>query len=285
VTAAPRLLVADLPRRGLMGVVNVTPDSFSDGGTYLDPAAAVEHGLALAAAGASVIDIGGESTRPGADPVDADEELRRVVPVIRALCARTAVPVSVDTTKSVVAHAALEAGAVMVNDVSGGIADPRILRVVADANAAYVAMHMRGTPRTMQEQARYTDVVGEVCDELRTRIDHAVAAGIDARAILADPGIGFAKTVDHNLALLRALPELAVRIGMPLLVGTSRKSFLARVVGDDDRRGRDDATLATSVWCFEQGAALVRVHDVAGSRRAVELLDVIERATPEGMAA
>ena len=268
-----------------MGVVNVTPDSFSDGGSYLDPDAAVVHGLALAAAGAAVIDVGGESTRPGANPVEADEELRRVIPVIRALAAGTVVPVSVDTTKSVVARAALEAGAVMVNDVSGGVADPDILRVVADANAAYVAMHMRGTPRTMQEQAIYTDVVGEVCAELRARIDRAVAAGIDARSILADPGIGFAKTVDHNLALLRAVPELAARIGMPLLVGTSRKSFLARVVGDDDRCGRDDATLATTVWCFEQGVALMRVHDVAGSRRAVELLDVIERATPEGMAA
>jgi dihydropteroate synthase len=173
----------------------------------------------------------------------------------------------------------------MVNDVSGGVADPDMLAVVADAAVAYVAMHMRGTPRTMQEHADYADVVVEVGDELRVRVDRAIAAGIDPGAILADPGIGFAKTADQNLTVLRALPELAARVGVPLLVGTSRKSFLTRLVGDDDRAARDDATLATTVWCFEQGVALVRVHDVAGSRRAVELLDVIERATPEGMAA
>jgi dihydropteroate synthase len=267
-----------------MGVVNVTPDSFSDGGTYLDAGAAIAHGLALAAAGAAVIDVGGESTRPGADPVDADEELRRVLPVVRALVEQVHVPVSIDTTKSVVARAALDAGARMVNDVSGGTADPEMLRVVAGANAGYIAMHMRGTPRTMRDLANYTDVVAEVGSELRVRVDRAVEAGIDARSVLADPGIGFAKTADHNLALLRALPELTVRVGVPLVVGTSRKSFLGAVVGDD-RGGRDDATLATTVWCFEQGVAMVRVHDVAGSRRAVELLEVIERATPEGMAA
>ena len=173
----------------------------------------------------------------------------------------------------------------MVNDISGGTLDPDVLAVVAATGAAYVAMHTRGTPRTMQQQANYVDVVAEVGAELRTRLAHALAAGVDPRAILADPGIGFAKTIDHNLALLRALPELATQVGVPLLVGTSRKSFLAKFVGDDDRAGRDDATLATTVWCFEQGAALVRVHDVAGSRRAVEFLEVIERATPEGMAA
>ena len=267
-----------------MGVVNVTPDSFSDGGSYLDPGAAIAHGLELAAAGAALIDVGGESTRPGADPVDSAEELHRVLPVVQGLVAQTSVPVSIDTTKAVVARAALDAGARMVNDISGGTLDPDVLSVVAATGAAYVAMHTRGTPRTMQQQADYVDVVADVGAELRARVDHAIAAGIDPRAILADPGIGFAKTVDHNLALLRALPELATRVGVPLLVGTSRKSFLARVVGDDIT-GRDDATLATTVWCFEQGAALVRVHDVAGSRRAVELLEVIERATPEGMAA
>jgi dihydropteroate synthase len=267
-----------------MGVVNVTPDSFSDGGDHLDHDAAIAHGLALAAAGAAVIDVGGESTRPGATPVDAEEELRRVLPVVRAL-AQAAVPVSIDTTKASVAGAALEAGAAMVNDVSGGTADADLLAVTAAAGAAYVAMHMRGTPRTMQEAARYTDVVREVGDELRARVEGALHAGIDARALLADPGIGFAKTAEHNLALLGALPELAARVGTPLLVGTSRKSFLARIAGVDDRAGRDDATLATTVWCFEQGAALVRVHDVAGSRRAVELLEVLDRATPEGVAA
>jgi len=267
-----------------MGVVNVTPDSFSDGGTYLDHDAAIAHGLALAAAGAAVVDVGGESTRPGADPVDAAEEIRRVLPVVRAL-AEGPVPVSIDTTKASVASAALEAGAAMVNDVSGGTADAALLPVVAAAGAAYVVMHMRGTPRTMQEAAHYSDVVREVGDELRARIEGALQAGIDARALLADPGIGFAKTAEHNLTLLGALPELAARVGVPLLVGASRKSFLARIAGVDDRSGRDDATLATTVWCFEQGAALVRVHDVAGSRRAVELLEILGRATPEGVAA
>jgi dihydropteroate synthase len=276
-----------------MGIVNVTPDSFSDGGAFLDPDAAIAHGLALAAAGAALIDVGGESTRPGADAVDADEELRRVLPVVRALCERSTVPVSIDTTKAEVARAALEAGARMVNDVSGGAADPGLLDLVARTGAAYVAMHMRGTPRTMQVDPHYDDVVGEVSAELRARVDRALAAGIDRGALLADPGIGFAKTAAHNIEVLRGLPEIAARVGMPLIVGTSRKSFLARIVagegsadrGDDDLAGRDDATLATTIWCFEQGAALVRVHDVAGSRRAVELLETIERATPEGMAA
>jgi dihydropteroate synthase len=291
VIAAPDLLVADLPRRGLMGVLNVTPDSFSDGGSYLDPTAAIAHGLALAQAGAAVIDVGGESTRPGAAPVAVDEELHRVLPVVRALVAQVSIPVSIDTTKSAVARAALEAGASIVNDVSGGTADPELLRVAADAGALYIAMHTRGTPQTMRGEARYDDVVREVGDELRARVDTALAAGIDTRRLLADPGIGFAKTAEHNLALLRALTELVARIGVPLVVGTSRKSFLAPILGPElaDRgdgvHGRDDATLATTVWCFEQGAALVRVHDVAGSRRAVELLETLELATTEGRAA
>jgi dihydropteroate synthase len=268
-----------------MGVVNVTPDSFSDGGAYFDAQAAIAHGLALAAAGAAVIDVGGESTRPGAAPVPADEELRRVLPVIRALAEQTAVPVSVDTTKAVVARASLDAGAAMVNDVSGGTVDPEIRTVVAEARAAYVAMHMRGTPATMQQETNYDDLVRDVGDALRARVDGAIAAGIDPRAILADPGIGFAKTAEQSLELLRALPELAARVGVPLLVGTSRKSFLAHIAGAAHDADRDDATLATTVWSFEQGAAMVRVHDVAGSRRAVDLLDVIERATPDGVAA
>ncbi len=268
-----------------MGIVNVTPDSFSDGGRYLDADAAVRHGLALAAAGAAVIDVGGESTRPGAEPVDEDEELRRVLPVVRALAAQVPALVSIDTTKAAVADTALRAGAVMVNDVSGGAADGGMLAVVAEAGAAYVAMHMRGTPRTMQQETRYDDVVRDVGDELRRRVESAIHAGVDARALLADPGIGFAKTAEQNVALLRALPEVAARAGVPLLVGTSRKSFLSRIARVDDQSGRDDATLATTVWCFDQGAALLRVHDVAGSRRAVEMLETLDRATPRGMAA
>jgi dihydropteroate synthase len=284
VTGVPRLTVAELPRRALMGIVNVTPDSFSDGGRFLDADAAIAHARGLAGAGAAILDIGGESTRPGADPVDAYEEIRRVVPVIEALVADSAVPVSVDTTKAVVAAAALAAGAAMVNDVSGGTADDEMLAVVADANAAFVAMHMRGNPRTMQRETEYADVVGEVGDALRGRVTRAIEAGVNERAILADPGIGFAKNAEQNVALLRALPELGARAGVPLLVGTSRKSFLGRLLGDLNAE-RDDATLATTIWNFMLGAAVVRVHDVAASQRAIELLDVMERATQNGLAA
>lgn len=261
-----------------MGVVNVTPDSFSDGGRFFDPDVAIEHGLALAAAGAALLDVGGESTRPGAEPVDAGEEQRRVVPVVRALASQANVPVSVDTTKAEVAAAALSAGAEIVNDVSGGTADPGMRSLVAETGAAYVAMHSRGTPRTMNDLARYDDPVLEVGAELRARIVAALDAGIDPARLLADPGIGFAKTAEQNVALLRSLPELAAQAGVPLLVGTSRKSFLARLIDDEDLDARDDATLATTVWCFEQGVAVVRVHDVAASQRAVELLEVIEQA-------
>jgi dihydropteroate synthase len=284
VPPSPRLIVADLPRRALMGVVNVTPDSFSDGGRYLDAPAAIAHGLALAETGAAVLDVGGESTRPGADPVDAAEELRRVLPVVRALVAESGVPVSIDTTKAAVARAALEAGVSMVNDVSGGTADIEMLPVVADAGAAFIAMHSRGTPRTMQAQAQYEDVVREVGDALQARVDRAVASGIDARGILADPGIGFAKDAGHNVELLRRLPELASIVGAPLVAGASRKSFLGHLLGDPDAE-RDDATMAITVWSFVHGAALVRVHDVEGSRRAVALLDVMERVTQDGVAA
>jgi dihydropteroate synthase len=261
-----------------MGIVNVTPDSFSDGGRFLAADAATAHGLALASAGAALLDVGGESTRPGAEPVSVEEELARVLPVVRAFVAEAGVPVSIDTTKSAVAAAALDVGAVMVNDVSGGRADTRMLPLVAEAGAAYVAMHMRGTPKTMRDRAQYGDVVADVGDELRARVDAALAAGVDASGLLADPGIGFAKTPEQSWSLLRALPDLAVRAGVPLLVGTSRKSFLTTRIGDVAFDQRDDATLATTVWCFECGAAVVRVHDVERSRRAAELLEVMERA-------
>lgn len=268
-----------------MGVVNVTPDSFSDGGRYLDHGAAVAHGLELAAAGAAILDVGGESTRPGADPVDETEERRRVVPVVAALAAETGVPVSVDTMKASVAAAAVAAGAVIVNDVSGGLADPAMLPVVADAGVGYVAMHMLGTPRTMQAEPHYDDVVREVSDFLASRVEAAVTAGIRPDALLLDPGIGFGKTVRHNLELLAGLHEIRVRAGAPLLVGTSRKSFIGAVLGGLPAGEREEGTLATSVWAFEQGAAVVRVHDVAPSVRAARLLDVVHRATAEGLAA
>jgi dihydropteroate synthase len=267
-----------------MGVVNVTPDSFSDGGQFFAPGDAIAHGLALARAGAAVLDVGGESTRPGANPVDAAEETRRVVPVLRALATDAGVPVSIDTTKAEVARAALEVGARMVNDVSGGTRDPEMRSVVADGGAAFVVMHMRGTPQTMQQHVDYGDVVTEVGDGLRTLVADAVAAGIDPAAVWADPGIGFAKTAEQNVELLRALPALGSRVGAPLLVGVSRKSFLGKLLGDLNEE-RDDATLATTIWSFLHGAAMVRVHDVESSRRAIELLDVMEHMTPEGRAA
>jgi len=264
-----------------MGVVNVTPDSFSDGGRFLDPAAAVARGEELARAGAALVDVGGESTRPGAAPVGVEEELRRVVPVVSGLATRGVV-VSIDTTKSAVAAAALDAGAVVVNDVSGGTADPDMLAVVAAAGAGFVAMHMRGTPRTMQEDPRYDDVVREVGRFLRTRVEAALAAGVHEGALLVDPGIGFGKTVAHNLALLGALPELAGVAGAPLVVGASRKSFLGSLLGGLAPDERDEATLALTVWCFERGAAMVRVHDADSSVRAARLLDVCERASQSG---
>jgi dihydropteroate synthase len=281
----PAFTAASLPRRAVMGVVNVTPDSFSDGGRYYAAHDAIEHGLELARAGAAVLDVGGESTRPGADPVDLEEELRRVVPVVRALARATPVPVSVDTTKAGVARAALDAGARIVNDVSGGMMDERMLEVVAREGAGFVAMHMRGTPRTMQGSPHYDDVVAEVGAHLRARVDAAVSAGIARGAVLVDPGIGFGKTIEHNLALLRGLPELAVAAGVPLLVGASRKSFLGALLGGAPARERDEATLAATVWCFERGVAMVRVHDVESSVRAAALMDVMERATTTGVRA
>lgn len=262
----------DSVRGSVMGVVNVTPDSFSDGGRYLDPDAAIAHGIEFAAAGAAVIDVGGESTRPGADPVDAAEELRRVRPVVEGLCARVDVPVSIDTSKALVAAAAIEAGATIVNDVTAGRGDPEVLDVVAGAGAGYVAMHMLGEPRTMQRDPRYGDVVLEVGDFLVERLDVARSAGVSEPSLMADPGIGFGKTLEHNLTLLANLPGLAARVGVPVLVGTSRKTFLSRLTGAEGVDERDDATLATVVWCLDHGATMVRVHDV---RRAVQAASVI----------
>jgi dihydropteroate synthase len=263
----------------VMGVVNVTPDSFSDGGRYLAPEAAIAHGVALARAGAAVLDVGGESTRPGADPVAAAAECERVIPVIEGLAAVVGVPISIDTTKAVVAQRAIAAGAAIVNDVSAGRVDAEMLGVVADAGVGYVAMHMQGEPRSMQRDPQYRDVITDVIDFLSERLDAARGAGIAEDALMADPGIGFGKTLEHNLALLASLPELIAGVGVPMLVGTSRKSFLGRLVDVDEPSARDDATLATVMWSLERGAAMVRVHDVQGAVQVAAVLGALARAT------
>jgi dihydropteroate synthase len=267
-----------------MGVVNVTPDSFSDGGRFLAPASAIAHGEALVEAGADLLDVGGESTRPGADPVSAEEELRRVVPVVEGL-ARSGLPVSIDTTKAAVAAAALDAGARIVNDVSAGRFDPDLLPVVAERGAGLVLMHMLGEPRTMQDAPAYDDVVVDVGDVLVERLAAAEAAGVGRAACCIDPGIGFGKTLEHNLALLARLPELVARVDVPVAIGTSRKRFLGAllrdVAGEDGEpppERRDDATLATVVWALDHGARVVRVHDVRPAARAVALLDAMRDA-------
>jgi dihydropteroate synthase len=303
----------------LMGVVNVTPDSFSDGGLFLDPAAAVAHGLELAEDGAEILDVGGESTRPGAEPVGEVEELRRVLPVVQGLAAalgshpthspaatggRASVALSIDTSKARVARAALEAGASLVNDVTALRGDPEMAAVVAQSGAECCLMHMLGEPRTMQREPRYEDVVAEVKAFLEERLAFAVAEGVAEERVLLDPGIGFGKTLAHNLELLRRLRELAA-LGRPLVVGTSRKSFLGRILADAAGReepteagrhvppaladlgmraervspqsvpvsasteGRLPGTIATCVLAYERGASVLRVHDVAPVRAAL----------------
>jgi dihydropteroate synthase len=252
----------------IMGVVNVTPDSFSDGGAFLDRDAAVAHGLRLAFEGADLLDIGGESTRPGAAPVAADEELARVLPVIAGIRAHDArVRISIDTSKAVVAAAALDAGADYVNDVTALRGDPGMAALVAERGVDVCLMHMLGTPRTMQAEARYDDVVADVVAFLAERVEAAVAAGIARERIEVDPGIGFAKTIEHNLELLRRLDELTA-LGRPIVLGTSRKSFLGTITGREAAE-RVPATLATLVMGLERGATTFRVHDVAPARDAL----------------
>lgn len=251
----------------VMGVVNVTPDSFSDGGRYLDVDDAIAHGVALFRRGADVIDVGGESTRPGAGRVSPSVEAERVAPVIRSLAAE-GVPVSVDTTRSEVALAALEAGATIVNDVSGGLADPRMASVVADAGVPYVLMHWRGHSREMDRLAAYDDVVKDVREELAARVDAALAAGVRPELIVLDPGLGFAKTAEHNWQLLHRLDEL-MSLGHPVLVGASRKRFLGALLGGREPDGREDATAAVSTLAAYLGVWGVRVHDVERTLDAV----------------
>jgi dihydropteroate synthase len=260
----------------LMGVVNVTPDSFSDGGLYLDPAAAVARGLELAGEGAEILDVGGESTRPGAEPVGAAEELRRVLPVVEGL-AGSGAQISIDTSKVSVARAALGAGAALVNDVTALRGDPEMAGVVAESGAECCLMHMLGEPRTMQRAGgpRYDDVVDDVKAFLEQRLAFAVGEGIPEERVLLDPGIGFGKTLEHNLQLLRRLRELAA-LGRPLVVGTSRKSFIGRILAGAggegepaDVAGRLPGTIATCVLAYERGASVLRVHDVAPVRAAL----------------
>jgi dihydropteroate synthase len=255
----------------LMGVVNVTPDSFSDGGRYLDPAAAIGHGLELVGNGADILDVGGESTRPGAEEVGVDEELARVGPVVAGLAG--AATVSIDTSKLAVAEAALDAGASIVNDVTALRHDPEIGGLCAERGTTLILMHMLGRPRTMQESPAYDDVVEDVKAFLAERVEAAVAAGVEEGRIWLDPGIGFGKTLEHNLELLRRLNELR-RLGRPLVVGTSRKSFIGKIDGSavDDRIG---GTLASSVLAAAEGADVLRVHDVAEAAQAARVAEAI----------
>ena len=247
-----------------MGVLNVTPDSFSDGGRWLDRAAAIEHGMRMVAEGADVVDVGGESTRPGAEPVPEGEELARVLPVIEALAPH--VRVSIDTRKAAVAEAAVAAGATIVNDISASLH-----HVAAATGAGWIAMHMQGEPATMQEAPAYTDVVAEVCEFLVDRADKARAAGV--REIWIDPGIGFGKTAEHNLTLLQHISRL-VGTDWPVVVGASRKSFLGRLTGDAPVEDRLEGSLAVETWAMLHGVAMVRVHDVAETVQAARVAGV-----------
>ncbi len=250
-----------------MGIVNVTPDSFSDGGRHATVDAAVAHARQLVDGGADMLDVGGESTRPGAEPVGAEEERNRVVPVIAALAERTTVPISIDTTKAAVAAAALDAGASVVNDVSGLALDPAMVPLCADRGCGVVAMHMVGTPRTMQDDPRYDDVLAEVGAYLAARLDALEAAGVKREAVVLDPGVGFGKTAAHNLALLRGVPTLK-RLGRPALIGHSRKRFLKALLGREVEE-RTAGTLGVSVALAGLGTDWLRVHDVAAVRDAI----------------
>jgi dihydropteroate synthase len=273
-----------LPRPGrcvVMGVLNVTPDSFSDGGCFADAASAIAHGLEMHAAGADYVDVGGESTRPGADRVDADEECRRVVPVIRELTA-AGVRTSVDTTRAEVAEAAISAGAALVNDVSGGLADKNMAELVAESGIPWVLMHWRGHSREMYAAARYGDVVTEVGAELTARVEDVVAAGVAPEQLVLDPGLGFAKRAEHNWALLAGLHRI-VGLGLPVLVGASRKTFLGKLLAAPDGTvrpadERDAATLATTVLAAQAGVWGVRVHDAAASVDAVRTVEAVRAA-------
>lgn len=256
----------------LMGIVNVTPDSFSDGGRFLDPTTAIDHALALAESGADLLDIGGESTRPYSRPVETQEELQRVLPVVRAVCNQTNIPVSIDTSKAAVARAALDAGAQVVNDVTGLEGDPAMLGLVVRTGAGVCAMHMQGTPATMQDDPAYDDVVTDIHHYLRQRRDALLEAGVEPQRICLDPGIGFGKTHQHNLQLLANCRRF-LDLGCPILIGHSRKGFIAHVLGDK-QVDRLPATIGVSLALAAQGVQILRVHDVAPIREALRLFSL-----------
>ncbi|MGV3661492.1 MAG: dihydropteroate synthase [Prosthecobacter sp.] len=264
----------DLTHRGLiMGIVNVTPDSFSDGGRFNDTGRAVEHALQLVAEGADILDIGGESTRPGAEPVEEAEELRRVLPVIRAVRSATQALISIDTMKAAVARAAIDAGADIINDVTGLRADAAMPRLAAQTNVGIVVMHMTGTPQTMQVNPQYADVVAEVRAYFEKRLQLMEHEGIAPERVVLDPGFGFAKTLEHNLTLLRELTQLSTL--RPLLIGISRKSTIAKVIGSDAMDDRYWPTVALTAHAREHGARIVRVHDVRPNREALRMMEAV----------
>jgi dihydropteroate synthase len=268
-----------LDRTAIVGILNVTPDSFSDGGLWLEPHAAIAHGIEMVEDGAAVIDVGGESTRPGADPVDEDEECRRVIPVIEGLVEAVDVPVSIDTRKASVAQRAVEAGASIVNDTTGEESAGVLDETVVKTGAAVIVMHSRGIPKTMQGLTEYQHIVEDVADFLSRRVKELCGAGVPEEAIVCDPGIGFAKSAEQNLVLLRELDRI-VSIGPPVLVGTSRKSFISLVL-DVPAEQRLEGTAATVAWSVMKGARLMRVHDVAAMTRVARMTEAILQARPE----
>ncbi len=259
----------------VMGVLNVTPNSFHDGGKFFDPAAALAHARSMAAEGADLIDIGGESTRPGSLPIDAAEQIRRVVPVITSILRELSIAISIDTTSAAVAQAALDAGANIINDISAGRHDPKLLPLAAARHVPIILMHTQGTPATMQQHPSYQDVTAEVCAFFQERLQHCQTIGIDAADCLIDPGIGFGKTVEHNLQLLANLPKLTA-IGRPVVVGVSEKSFLAKITGEGQTR--PFGTAAAVAWCAANRVVVVRVHDVKAMTAVVRLTDAIRQS-------
>ena len=263
----------------VMGILNVTPDSFHDGGRYLDAGAAIARAREMAAAGAGIIDVGGESTRPGAEEVPLDEELRRVIPVIEAIASDSGVPVSIDTSKSEVADAALKAGAVMINDITALRGDERMVEVAARHSCPVCLMHMQGGPASMQKDPRYGDVVAEIIQFFHERIEWAVERGVRRENIILDPGIGFGKKLEHNLAIIRNFESFR-SLNRPLMIGASRKSFIGMIMEDDGSGDRLAGTIATSVLAYQKGARLFRVHDVAENCQAIKVTAAVE-AEPE----